>query len=58
MGITNYINGKSILLLGIIVGAGYLASKFPDESVLIGGIAIIIVIGIWVHQSYIQNKDE
>jgi hypothetical protein len=48
-------NVKTILLLIIIVGAGYLSSKFPDEAVLIWGCLSIIVIGIWMLQA---NKEQ
>jgi len=44
-------NPKLLLWLFIIVGAGYLSSKFPDQAVLIGGIAIVIVIGMWMLQA-------
>lgn len=49
------INVKFLLIIVVIVLTGYLCSRFPDESILIGGIAIIIVIGIWMMQ---LTKDE
>lgn len=45
------LNGKVLLWLFIIVGSGYLSSKFPDQAVLIGGIAIVLVIGMWMLQA-------
>jgi len=38
------------------VGAGYLSSKFPDQAVLIGGIAIVLVIGMWMLQAEKDNE--
>ena len=51
---TKIFNVKIILFLIIIVLAGYLSSKFPDEAVLVCGVSIIIVIGIWL----LQIEDE
>ena len=49
-------NIKTILILVIMIGAGYLTSKFPYEGVLIGGICIILVIGIWLLQAERENE--
>lgn len=46
---------KIMLLLAIIIGCGYLVSKFPDQSILIGSLAIIILIGYWLYQAYHQG---
>lgn len=46
------LSGKTLLLLFIIIGCGYLVTKFPDESILIGGIGIVCVMGIWLWQAY------
>jgi len=43
-------NVKTLLWLFIIVGAGYLCSEFPDEAILIGGVSLVLVIGIWLMQ--------
>ena len=48
-------NVKTILLLIIIGGAGYLSSKFPDEAVLVWGCSAILMIGIWMLQA---NKEQ
>lgn len=47
----NLLSGKILIPFGVIIGTGYLVSKFPDESVLIGGIAMIIIIGLWIFQA-------
>ena len=49
-------NVKSLLLLGIIIAAGYLCSEFPEQSILVGGISIILVIGIWLLQIEKENE--
>jgi len=49
-------NLKLILFFLIIISAGYLISKFPEESLLISGLAIIIIIGLWLHQAYQDKK--
>lgn len=46
-----WLTKKALLFFAIIIATGYLVSNFPDESILIGSIAIIIVIGIWMHQA-------
>ena len=43
-------NARTMLLLVIVVGSGYLASKFPDEAVVIAGIGLVIVVGLWMQQ--------
>lgn len=55
MGIKKILNTKTLLLLIILIGAGYLSSKFPDEAIIICGIGIILVIGIWMLQANKEN---
>lgn len=50
------LNIRTILLLLIISGIGYLVSKFPDEGVLVIGIGAIIIIGIWLVQLTKENE--
>ena len=50
------LNVKTILIVFIIILSGYLTSEFPDESILIGGCSIIIVIGIWLMQIEKENE--
>lgn len=47
---------KVLLLLAILIGSGYLSSKFPDEAVLIFGCSAIIVIGFWVIQAQHEQR--
>lgn len=54
--IKSLFNPKLLLGLAFIIAAGYLVSKFPDESVLIIGIAAIIIIGIWIYQAYVKPE--
>lgn len=51
MGWTKIFNPKFLLLVGIVIAVGYLASKFPDQAILIGGIAIILGIGFLMFQA-------
>lgn len=44
------INIRTILMLLIISGIGYLVSKFPDEGVVLIGIGVILIIGVWLLQ--------
>ena len=37
-------------IVAIIYGIYYLASLFPLESVVVGGILLILVIGYWIKQ--------
>lgn len=53
---TKIFTAKRMLILFIILCSGYLTSKFPDESILIGGISIIIVIAIWLLQIEKENE--
>lgn len=50
------INIRTILMLLIISGIGYLVSKFPDEGVLVLGIVAIIIIGVWLLQLNKENE--
>jgi len=50
------INVKTILIVFLIVCAGYLTSEFPDESILIGGCCAILIIGIWLLQIEKENE--
>lgn len=52
----NIFNIKTLLFLGIIIASGYLVSKYPDYSILTIGIAIILVIGIWLLQVERDNN--
>lgn len=47
-----FFNPKLLLTGGIIIGIGYLVSQFPDESVLIIGISMVILIGYWLNDAY------
>jgi uncharacterized BrkB/YihY/UPF0761 family membrane protein len=51
MNLKRIFNLKTIITLLILIGFGYLVSKFPDQSVVFGGIGIIILIGIWLLQA-------
>lgn len=39
---------KIILTLLVMIGIYFLGKKFPDEMVLIIGIALIVIIGSWL----------
>lgn len=54
--IRNILSPKVILIVLIIIGAGYFSSKFPDEAILIGGISLIVIIGMWLMQITKENE--
>jgi hypothetical protein len=50
------LNVKNLLIIFIIILAGYLTSEFPDESVLVIGCSAILIIGIWLLQVEKENE--
>lgn len=50
------LNVKTILFLIVIVLAGYLSTEYPDEAVLVCGVSIILVIGVWLLQIEKENE--
>ena len=46
-----FLNVKTFLILFILIALSYLIKGFPEESVLILSIALIIVIGFWIIQA-------
>lgn len=56
MGLRKIFNVKMILFIVIIIATGYLSSQYPDEAILIGGCAIVLIIGIWLLQVTKENE--
>lgn len=45
-----------IVYIGILTGIYFLVKKFPEQSIIIFGIGLILIIGNWLRQADRENN--
>jgi len=46
---------KIILTILVLIGIYYLAKSYPDEVIIIAGIGLIVIIGMWLME--VEKKE-